>query len=219
MAPILQAATERDPTAELRQAIVDGVFHPNERLVEEDLALRFQTKRSSIRAALTVLAQERLVVHERNRGARVRLVTIEEAAEILECRAVIEGLVARKAAERIDAGGIATLRSIVADMKKYADDGDVRAYSECNGRFHGALLAVAHHTAAEHLLVLLTAQIVRHQYRSALSPGRPTQSLREHAAVLDAVVAGDGAAAENAMRAHILNVTLAVREGASTQFP
>jgi DNA-binding GntR family transcriptional regulator len=219
MAPILQASTDRDPTAQLRQAIIDGVLHPNERLVEEDLALRFQTKRSSIRAALSVLAQERLVVHERNRGARVRLVTIEEAAEILECRAVIEGLVARKAAERIDSAGIAALREIVADMETKARAADIRGYSEGNGRFHGMLLSIAHHTASEHLLTLLTAQIIRHQYRSALNPGRPTQSLREHAAILDALIAGDGARAESTMRDHILKVTLAVRESATTLLP
>jgi DNA-binding GntR family transcriptional regulator len=219
MAPILPLSTDRDPASLLRQAIVDGVFQPNERLVEEDLALRFHTKRPAIRAALALLEQERLIVHERNRGARVRFVSIEEAAEILECRAALEGLVARKAAERITAAGIATLRDIIAQMKTDAASGDIRGYSECNGRFHATLLDIAHHAASEQLLALLKAQGVRHQYRSALSPGRPAQSLREHTAILDALVAGDPSGAESAMRSHILNVREAVRESAGRLLP
>src|SRR5665213_374027 len=219
MAPILPHSTDRDPAAQLRQAIVDGVFQPNERLVEEDLAVRFGTKRPVIRAALALLEGERLIVHERNRGARVRFVTVEEAAEILECRAALEGLVARKAAENIDAAGIDRLGEIVTSMKHYAGAGDIRGYSECNGRFHAMLLEIARHAASERLLVSLKAQSVRHQYRSALSPGRPAKALREHQAILAALVEHDAAAAERAMRKHILNVSQALRDSTAMLLP
>ena len=56
-----------------------------------------------MRTALARLEQEGLVEHERHRGARVRLVDEREAVEILEARAVLEGLAARQAATRAGA--------------------------------------------------------------------------------------------------------------------
>ncbi|HEY8839588.1 MAG TPA: winged helix-turn-helix domain-containing protein, partial [Candidatus Dormibacteraeota bacterium] len=63
----------------LREAIVDGRFQPNERLVEADLARTFGAGRTAIRAALVRLDQEGLVERQPNRGARVRLVSDREA--------------------------------------------------------------------------------------------------------------------------------------------
>src|SRR6202521_283331 len=57
----------------LREAIVDGRFQPNERLVEADLARTFRAGRTASRAALVRLDQEGLVERPPNRGARVRL--------------------------------------------------------------------------------------------------------------------------------------------------
>src|ERR1700760_2409443 len=84
----------------LREAIVSGRLQPNERLVESDLASSLGVSRTLIPAALGPLEHEGLVEHERHRGARVRLVSETEAVEILETRAVLEGLAARLAAGR-----------------------------------------------------------------------------------------------------------------------
>ena len=94
----------------LREAIVTGSLQPNERLVESDLAQRLGVSRTLIRAALVRLEQEGLVEHERHRGARVRLVSEREAVEILETRAVLEGLAARLAAERANAQDVEDLK-------------------------------------------------------------------------------------------------------------
>ncbi|HXF34756.1 MAG TPA: GntR family transcriptional regulator [Candidatus Acidoferrales bacterium] len=211
--------THGDAATRLRQAILDGLFQPNERLIEEDLAEQFKTKRPAIRAALALLEQERLIVHERNKGARVRLVTPEEADEILECRAVLEALAARKAARRIDESGVARLRAIIAEMERHESAPNLRAYSECNGRFHQAISEVANHPTSARLLVLLKSQSVRYQYRSVLNPGRPTKSLREHKAIFQALSRHDPDAAEAAMRSHIDNVRDAVRDGAANLLP
>jgi len=82
----------------LRDAIVDGEFAPNQRLVEADLSERFGASRGSIRTALLELGAEGLVERVQNRGARVRAVSLAEAIEITEVRMVLEGLCAAKAA-------------------------------------------------------------------------------------------------------------------------
>src|SRR5260370_24181849 len=83
-----------DPTQRLREAIIAGRFFPNERLVEEDLVRRFGGTRASVRLALAVLEQQGLVVRQRNRGARLRLVTEAAAIEIIQIPAMLHSLVA-----------------------------------------------------------------------------------------------------------------------------
>jgi DNA-binding GntR family transcriptional regulator len=88
--------------AQLRQAILRGEMAPAQRLVENELAEQFDVTRAGVRAALIELESEGLVERIRNRGARVRVVSVEEAVAITECRMVLEGLCAAKAAVAAD---------------------------------------------------------------------------------------------------------------------
>jgi DNA-binding GntR family transcriptional regulator len=195
----------------LRQAIIDGELSPNERLVELDLARDLATNRAVVRGALTQLEQQRLVVREPNRGVRVRVYTAEEAAEILETRAMLEGLVARRAAQRIDDAGIALLEGIIESMHALQNAGDLLGYSQLNAKFHRAILDIGRHQTATMLLSVLQTQAVRYQFRTVLEPGRPAQSLAEHAAIVAALRARDAAGAEGAMHAHLSAVIATVR--------
>jgi DNA-binding GntR family transcriptional regulator len=208
-APAVRSAAE--VAGLLRDGIVSGKYAPNERLIELDLARDLQTNRAVVRGALTQLEAQRLVIREPNRGVRVRSYTAEEAAEILETRALLEGLAARRAAERIDAAGEHALRAVVAAMRERQAAGDLLGYSEHNARFHRTIIEIAAHRTASSLLAALASQAVRYQFRTVLEPGRPARSLAEHEAILDALCAHDGAAAERAMRSHIGNVVATVR--------
>jgi DNA-binding GntR family transcriptional regulator len=199
------------PEDELRDAIVSGRLHPNERLIETDLARELGVGRSAVRTALVRLEQEGLVEHERNRGARVRLIDKDEAVEILEARAVLEGLAARQAAGKARPEDIHDLRAILAQMRTLLDTGDLLGASDQNAVLHGKLLEIAGHDTAVRLISALKSQLVRFQYRTILLPGRSDRSFAEHRAVVDAIAAGDGAAAEQAMRTHLSHVADALR--------
>src|SRR3954447_23934503 len=84
----------------LRAAISRGDMPPGYRLVEADLVDLFGVSRGTVRLAIDALAAEGLVERIPNRGARVRVVSTEEAVAITEARMVLEALIARKAAER-----------------------------------------------------------------------------------------------------------------------
>jgi DNA-binding GntR family transcriptional regulator len=203
-----------DLAARLREAITSGRFMPNERLVEADLVKLFGANRANVRMALAMLDQEGLVVRERNRGARVRLLSDQEAIEIAEARRVIEAMLARQAAERACDADRVALRTIVAEMKAAVASSDLIAYSQLNARLHREVQRVAGNSTAERLLQTLKSQVVRLQYRLILFPGRPAESLNEHADIAEAICAGDGDAAEHAMRRHldhvVSNIKLAV---------
>src|SRR5207253_8885232 len=113
-----QRPLREDPYHQLREAIVSGQFHPNERLVEAAVAERIGAGRTAVRAALVRLDQEGLVTMEQNRGARVRHISDREALEVEEVRAALEGLLARRAAERVTAEDLSELRHVISEMRE-----------------------------------------------------------------------------------------------------
>src|SRR3954454_8563704 len=195
----------------LRDAIVSGDLLPSERLVEEYLARRLGVGRGAVRMALVRLEHDGLVERERNRGARVRRVSETEAVEILEVRAALESLAARKAARRATAKDVRELRAILREMGTKRERGDLIAVSDANARLHRRIVEISGHDTVRRLSGLLISQIVRFQYRTVLLPGRPERSHREHTAIVDAIAAGDGEAAERAMRRHLSHVAEALR--------
>jgi len=197
----------------LRGAIVRGDLAPDARLVEADISSTFEMSRGAVRTALIRLEQEGLVVREPHRGARVRKVPDEEAVEILQARAVLEGLAVRQTAERIDDAGAARLQECLARQRELLDAGDLLGASDANADLHAALLELSGHGTALRLIRALNSQTVRYQYRTILIPGRSTASVAEHKAIVEAVVAGRSDQAEAAMRNHLFNVAQAVQRG------
>ncbi|MFT4228756.1 MAG: FCD domain-containing protein, partial [Microbacterium sp.] len=128
-------------------------------------------------------------------------------------RRAVEGLVAARAAERVSDDDIAMLRDVGRHMQAAVDDGELLRYSELNAALHGKLRDVAGHAVATRMLTQLNGQMVRHQFRLSLRPGRPAQSLPEHLAIIAAVCARSPEAAKAAMEAHVSSVIRTIRHG------
>jgi DNA-binding GntR family transcriptional regulator len=196
----------------LRTAILRGEYLPGERLVEAQLCDRLGASRFTVRAALQELAADGLVRVERNKGAHVRKVPLDEAIEITEVRMVLEGLVAARAATRVTDEQSSELDEIGLLMRRAVNAGEFRRYSDLNERLHSLVRDIAGHRTAEGIIETLRGQLVRHQFMLSLHPGRPAVSLPQHERIISAIRKRDAAAAEAAMRAHIASVIAALRE-------
>jgi DNA-binding GntR family transcriptional regulator len=199
----------------IRDAIVQGRFAPNQRLIEPDLCAQFDASRAAVRLALFELTSEGLVERTLNRGARVRAIGLDEAVEILEVRAQLERLCAAKAAERVtgeEREELIRLRTAILDV---VDRGDLVEYSRLNQRLDTRVREISRQATAVELLERLRAQVVRQQYRLAFQPGRAAESGPQHAAIIDAIVARDPDAADEATRVHLESVVDAMRRVAA----
>ena len=201
-----------DAYDQLRDAILRGEYLPGERLVEAQLCERLNASRFTVRAALQDLAADGLVKVERNKGAHVRKVPLDEAVEITEVRMVLEGLVAARAATRVTGEQASELDEIGLLMRRAVSAGEFRRYSDLNERLHGLIRRIAGHRTAEGIIETLRGQLVRHQFMVSLHPGRPAVSLVQHERIIAAIRAHDPAAAEAAMREHIASVIETLRE-------
>ena len=195
----------------LRRDILGGRFSPGERLLEIPLAERYDCGRAAIRSALVELTAEGLVVREANRGAAVRQISIEDAIQITEARAALEGMVAGLAARRATDEDRQWLADLDAEMRSAVIDDRPGDYSALNRELHRRLCEIADHTVALELINTLRNRAAHHQYRLAAMPGRPADSLDQHGAIVDAVTAGDEDAATEAMRAHLGSVIEVLR--------
>jgi DNA-binding GntR family transcriptional regulator len=193
-------------TDALRAAILNGEYAPRQRLVEIDLCERFGTSRFILRSALQDLAGQGLVEFQRNRGARVREVSIDEAIEITEVRILLEGLLAARAAERVTKAEAVMLRKLVKDMRAAVEKSELLTYSDLNAQLHSAIRDIAAHETAARLLRQLRDQTVRHQFSLSLVPGRPSVSLPQHEAIVAAITNRRPELAKQAMEEHLQSV-------------
>jgi DNA-binding GntR family transcriptional regulator len=208
--PLAGAAGRRLAGEQLRQAIRAGDMAPGQRLVEEELAGMLGVTRASLRGALFDLTAEGLVERIPNRGARVRAITLAEAVAITECRMVLEGLCAAKAAEHVTDAQAAQLNQLGQRLQHSVTEGELLKYSELNSELHRLVREISGQTVAANLLERLNGQLVRHQFQLSLRPGRPQASLPEHLAIIAAITARRPAQAEEATRRHLRSVLTAL---------
>lgn len=183
----------------IRGAIRDGSLAPGERLTETDLASRFGVSRTPVRQAIARLEAEGLLTREPRRGLTVTRPDHQQIVELYVMREVLEGAAARLAAQHASGTEIAAMAEIVA--QEPTAFGDAAALAAINQRLHGLLYLAAHNRYLLRSLEQLAATM-------SLMPtlltrgGRAEQAHVEHCAIIAAIEARDGGAAEAAARHH-----------------
>ncbi|TQF82492.1 GntR family transcriptional regulator [Elioraea sp. Yellowstone] len=175
----------------ITEDILFGRLLPRERLVEDDLVVRFGATRHAVRAALQALAREGLVVHHRNRGAQVRSFTPEEVEEITEVRELLHAEAARRIPLPASPALMEALTAIEAAHAAAVARGDLSAIHAENDRFHETLFAACgnRHLAAtirDHARLSLAFRC-----HAMADPALAIQARDEHRAMLDALRRGD----------------------------
>ncbi|BCL32483.1 GntR family transcriptional regulator [Streptomyces aurantiacus] len=187
----------------LRSLLLSGSIAPDTRLTEADLTRMFDVSRSTMRTALARLTQEGYVTGEVNRGVRTRSFSVEEAADILEAREILEAALAGKAAERATAQEVEELRSTLQEMEEAQSRGDQDAYSRGNRSFHQQIKQASHQTTLARAYDTLLYPLVMRQYRNLSAQHPRTGSFEEHQTIFLAIVTRNPDAANAAMRHHV----------------
>ncbi|WP_315901601.1 GntR family transcriptional regulator [Salipiger bermudensis] len=185
----------------LLQEITSGRLEPGTRITETELAERLQMSRTPVREALRRLEAEGLVTHKPRVGVIVRQLSYSELMELYEMRWVLEGTAARLAARAASDVEIEELAAINDEMAACAGDG--AALYALNRQFHTTLIAAARNRYLVKSVrsIELTLQILGPTPLREMR--RAQEVIAEHAAVVEALRARDGAGAEAAMRAHM----------------
>jgi DNA-binding GntR family transcriptional regulator len=198
--------------AALRFRIVSGELARGTKLRQEALAEELGVSRTPLREALRRLAAEGLVEFLPNRGARVTQLQLKQIRAAYEARLALEPGAARFAARRRPAGEIAAMHAAIADQRRRRRSRDAYAASRA---FHLALVHAAGNEYlarfAETLWVPGLAEAIYE--RQAANPDALRHDVPEHAAIVEAIEAGDEDRAAELTRAHIASALATLLPG------
>jgi DNA-binding GntR family transcriptional regulator len=197
--------------AQILEKIVDGTFPAGHALREGELAARFGVSKTPLRDALVRLQADGLVSIPPYRSAVVVGYSQQDLREIYEVRELLEGACAREAALTISTDDLAGLSQLMHDSAACIAVGEVLPGQEGTladliDRFDVIMYAQCRNRRINEMVGNIRNHIQRIGRLTTRIPGRMVKSVREHQAIYEAIVQRDGAAAEAAMRRHILSV-------------
>jgi len=183
-------------------------FVPGQRLVEADLMSRFDVGRNAVREAMQRLAAEGLVDLLRHKGAAIRVLSHEEVLDLLDIVERIFGLLARKAARR---GGQPEYRHELQAIRHKLEQADANqdgvAFLEARRLWYRCLLAMSGSRDLKRLFTSMHVPIVYAQQRV---PALQKIRLAGYGPIIEAVLAEDGEAADQAAARHVQTVRQAL---------
>jgi len=217
--PIVTTSLADEIAFRLETAILDGLYPPGSRLPQEELCERFAVSRTPVREALRKLQAKNLVVVVPNKGATVRLLSRRELLDIYDVRAELEGYSCELAAARITDRCITELDEAQAELESAvslldpapADDAYMTVtqlrMKHANDWFHTAIHQTAGNGPLLQVIKDLGDRCPKDYISRALraSPEVRALNIDEHRRIRAAFGAGDGRAAREAMRDHIMH--------------
>ncbi|MFO1109090.1 MAG: GntR family transcriptional regulator [Bradyrhizobium sp.] len=187
----------------LREAIMTGTLKPGQRLVERELCELTGVSRPSIREALRALEADGLVHTVPHRGPVVSTISLEEARQLYDARAVLEGFAGRECARLGDPAIVARIGDALSRLKAATADGDFMATLEAKTDFYGALIAGCRNAFVERMLRPLHDRITLLRITSMSQPKRIGKSIKEVTAIWRAIQNGDPDLAERCCVDHV----------------
>lgn len=190
--------------AALRQAIIEQRLTPGARLPEDAIGDSFGTSRTIAREALGRLAVEGLVDLIPNRGAFVANPSLDEGREIFIVRKGLERMAMLQLAQRMTPEIAAELRAFVQQEADLAVTDEAEGI-RLSGEFHLRLAELTGNT----LLLRYVTEVVSRCSLVLAMYGRPHSlscGVSEHAALVEALIAGDGSKAADLMEHHLDSV-------------
>jgi GntR family transcriptional regulator, rspAB operon transcriptional repressor len=187
----------------LRNDIIGLTLPPGAPLQRADLQDRFGVSSTPVRDALMRLAEEGLVVVFPQHATLVSYIDLAAAERAQFLRKAVEIEVVRTLAQEPTRVPLNVLRGLIDGKSAFADGGDHAAFMEADAAFHRILFEAAGVLALWWVIRRGSGHIDRLRRLHLPVEGKMREIIRFHRAIVDAIAAGEAAAAENAMREHL----------------
>ncbi|MDJ0380725.1 GntR family transcriptional regulator [Streptomyces sp. G-G2] len=209
-APATLTAAER-VYQHVKNGVLDRRYEGGSLLTEGELADAVGVSRTPVREALLRLETEGLIKLYPKKGALVLSVSAQEIADVVETRLLVEEFTVRRAVPAAPAL-LERLAELIEEHRRHARSGDLAALMAADRCFHAEIVR----SVGNQILSRLYDQMRDRQLRMGVAllhahPERIARTLTEHTEILDALRAGDGEAAADAVRGHIGRVAALVR--------
>jgi DNA-binding GntR family transcriptional regulator len=187
----------------IEDEIVTGRLVPGERLDEVTLSNRYGVSRTPVRQALHQLSALGLVDVRPRRGATVSAPDIPTVMQMFEVMAELEAMCGRLAARRLSSAEENAITEALNGCRSAALKGDSDAYYYENEAFHQAIYNASGNSFLVEQVKILQRRMAPFRRIQLRVRDRLTTSLREHEAIVEAILSGDGEKASRLLREHI----------------
>ncbi|MBB2776771.1 UNVERIFIED_ORG: DNA-binding GntR family transcriptional regulator [Comamonas terrigena] len=187
----------------IRQRIYSRELEPGSWIDEMKMAEAFGISRTPLREALKVLAAEGLVTMKVRRGAYVTEVSEKDLRDVYHLLSLLESDAAATVAEQANAAQLEQLQRLHQELEAAVADAD--QFFRVNEAFHMQLLALCDNRFLSQVVADLRKVMKLNRHQSLFKRGRIEDSLQEHAAIVQALVQRNPAAARQAMHTHFAN--------------
>lgn len=199
MEPVVRHVVET-----LEEDIVFGYLHPRERLVEDDLRIRFNLKRHVVRQVLQDLEQMGLIERKKNIGALVKAYSVKEVIDLYTVRDILETNCARQIPLPVSPEKLDTLAAIQQQHDTAVGEADLRCAFRANIAFHKALFALSDNPALTEMIELAAQRAHTIRSLSMVSPHFLEQARRDHREMIQALRDCDQERLVALCRSHLL---------------
>jgi DNA-binding GntR family transcriptional regulator len=188
----------------IKNAIINGNFESNRRLIEERLAEDMATSRTPVREAIQKLEKEGLIFRLPRGGFAVKGVTEEEVEEVLGLRSVLEGYAGYLATSRINDEELKALEDIVRREENVLSDLKPDGFIQLDAEFHDILYKAAKNKRLYTLLNDLRDYMYRYRVIILRYQRKPHLAVRDHKEMVAWMKAKNGRQVEKLVRKHII---------------
>lgn len=187
----------------IRRQILDNEMPAGFQATEQDIAELLNMSRTPTREALLRLSQEGLIEIWPRHGMRVKYISVDDLREIYEILTALESAAAGLAAQRkVPTEKISNMRESIAQMDTALAQDDLKRWADADGRFHQQLAEASGNSRLVEVVETYQGQAHRLRMITLKLRPKPSNSNRDHEAVVDAIAGNDAKAAERIHREH-----------------
>jgi len=197
----------------LRELITEGEIAAGTRLNERTLCDRLGISRTPLREAFRVLAAEGLIALNPNRGAQVVRLSNDDIRESFEVMSALEALSGELACSHITEPETSEIKALTFEMLACHAREDLPAYYRINREIHDRLNVAARNALLTQTYRTLNLRIQNLRFRSNFDREKWNRAAREHAQMVEALEARDGARLAAILRTHLYQKGEAVLAG------
>ena len=190
----------------LRQLILNFQLKPGQRLVEREFIERLGVSRTTFREAIRELAAEGLLTVVAQKGARVSMLSLDEATDLYDVRAALESIVVTRFVERASDREVRALKASVRNFRRVAGrTTDILELLRAKEAFYDILIGGARSNALQQLLDGIKARAHALRATSLSHPGRVKETSAELEGIVAAIEVRDAALASQLCAEHVRN--------------
>jgi DNA-binding GntR family transcriptional regulator len=203
--PITRRTLHDEVVSRVRDMIVEGRLEPGDKLHEGQICEALGVSRTPLREALKVLASEGLIEILPSRGAIVRSFTPKDVWDTLVVIGHLEALAAELTCKQASDAEIASVRALHDQMMAEYAKRNRMEYFKLNQAIHGAIVTLSKNDTLRALHDNLQARLKRIRYVGNESAPKWQGAVDDHAEIIAALEARDGARLGAILRQHMDN--------------